>query len=60
MDSEQQTYDEIKPEAFEFLEQLRSSGQVNMWGAAPYVAEEFEIDIKMARNLFTEWTKSFS
>ena len=35
----------------EFLDELRLSGQTNMFGAAPYLVEEFLIDRKEAREI---------
>lgn len=34
---------------FDFLEDLRDSGQINMFGAAPYIVENFGLNGK-ARN----------
>lgn len=46
---------------FEFLDDLRSSGEVNMFGAAPYVARAYpELDIKQARRVLSLWQNTFS
>ncbi len=52
----------MKPtvEHFEYLDCLRESGATNMFGAAPYVQEEFGVDRKTAREIVTAWMKSFS
>ncbi|KKL13319.1 hypothetical protein LCGC14_2526910, partial [marine sediment metagenome] len=43
-------YDE---EYYTYLDELRRSGITNMWGAAPYLQEAFNIDdITVARNIF--------
>lgn len=46
-------------EAFEFLDELRESGAVNMFGASSYVVSELGHDSKTARNLVTAWMKSY-
>ena len=46
-------------EAFEFLDELRESGQVNMFGATSYVVNELGHDKATARNLVTAWMKSY-
>ena len=42
-----------------FLERLRRSGVVNMFGAAPYLAGEFDLDLNDARRILTEWMKTY-
>ena len=46
-------------EAFEYLDELRESGAVNMFGATSYVERDLGYDKKTARNLVTAWMKSF-
>jgi hypothetical protein len=46
-------------EAFEFLDELRESGETNMFGASSYVVSELGHDKTTARNLVTAWMKSF-
>lgn len=43
-----------------YLEQLRRSGVTNMYGAAPYLAVEFHLDIKMAQNILAEWMRNYN
>jgi hypothetical protein len=43
----------------EFLDDLRESGITNMFGAAPYLANEFGISIEEARTILKEWMDSF-
>jgi hypothetical protein len=43
-----------------FLDELRSTGITNMFGAAPYIQEFFGVDRKAARELLNEWMKTFS
>lgn len=47
----------LKREIFEYLDELRDSGEVNMFGAAPYVAENFFISKQDARQVLLEWMK---
>ena len=46
-------------EIYEYLDELRSSGITNMFGAAPYIAEEFQIDDHAARRALTGWMKTY-
>ena len=48
-----------KEEVFEYLDDLRESGITNMFGAAPYVADEFNIEKDEARKYLTEWMETF-
>jgi hypothetical protein len=48
-----------KYEVFMFLNELRSTGSTNMFGAAPLIQEFFGVDRKVARELLKEWMKSF-
>ena len=44
---------------FAYLVQLRDSGVTNMWGAAPYIAQEFDIPAEEAKDVWLRWIKSF-
>ena len=48
-----------REECFGYLDALRESGLVNMYGAAPHVACTFGIDIKTARSVVSDWMKNF-
>tara|TARA_S200000501_G_scaffold132147_1_gene124908 strand:+ start:3535 stop:3708 length:174 start_codon:yes stop_codon:yes gene_type:complete len=52
-------YDEIKPKAFAFLDNLRESGITNMFGATPYLVDEFDIDKKAAAVLLMAWMQQY-
>ena len=52
-------YDEIKEDVFEYLEELRESGETNMFGATTYVMETFEINKSMAKQFLTDWMESY-
>lgn len=43
-----------------FLENLRRSGAINMFGAAPVLAEYFEIDEKEARKILSDWMRNYN
>ena len=42
-----------------YLDQLRESGEVNMFGSAAYVQEEFELSRKDAQRVVEEWMRQF-
>jgi hypothetical protein len=47
-------------EFFTFSDELRASGVTNMFGAAPYVEEEFGLERKEADVVLNEWMRTFS
>ena len=49
-----------KQAVFEFLDDLRDSGETNMFGARPYIIEEFGCTAQEARALLSEWMKTFA
>ncbi len=49
----------MKPEHKEFLDELRDSGEINMYCCRPYIMEEFGVDKKEAGQIFKEWIESF-
>ena len=56
---------EIKPDyltqnMLEFLDELRESGVTNMFGAAPYVQEEFDLDKNQSKEVLSYWMHTFS
>lgn len=48
-----------KEKYFKFLDELRISGETNMFVAAPYVSAKFNLPIKESREILTEWMTSF-
>jgi hypothetical protein len=48
-----------KEEVFFFLDTLRESGAVNMFGAGFYVQEEFNVSRREGKELVIEWMKTF-
>lgn len=47
-------------EVMEFLNILRDSGATNMFGATPYVIEEFGLDTSEARRILSLWMSNFN
>jgi uncharacterized protein YciI len=50
----------VTDEHLEYLDELRESGVTNMFGAAPYVEDEFELTREQARRVLTYWMHTFS
>ena len=44
-----------KEEYFQYLDALRESGVTNMFGAASYLQNEFELSRNEARDILIEW-----
>ena len=42
-----------------FLEELRRSGVTNMYGAAPYLVERFDVDKYEARKILADWMNNY-
>ncbi len=52
--------DFVTDEHLEYLNELRESGATNMFGARPYLMQEFpELDDKEAAEVLVYWMKSF-
>jgi len=49
-----------KEDVFQFLDEMREWGGINMYGAAPHIQESFGVSRHEARNLLAEWMKTFS
>ena len=45
---------------FEYLDQLRESGAINMFGASTYLQEAFDLDRYEAKDILMEWMQTFS
>lgn len=43
----------------EFLDIVRESGRINMFGAVPYVEKEFKISNTDARKAWAYWAENF-
>ena len=48
-----------KKEVYNYLDELRLSGKTNMFGAAPYLAQQFVIEESEAREWLKEWMADF-
>lgn len=46
-------------EYFEYLNELRESGETNMFGAGQYLQEEFGLNRREARDIVKQWMESF-
>ena len=52
--------DVVTKEMLKFLDALRESGVTNMWGAQPYILDEFpDLTDKEAGKVLTCWIRSF-
>jgi len=49
----------MKEDVFDFLNLLRELGTTNMFGATPYIQEEFGFEVKEAREWLSSWMKNF-
>ena len=50
--------EEVK-EVFTYLNELRDSGVTNMFGATPYLVDEFGFDKRNAANYLILWMQSY-
>lgn len=51
---------ENKKDYFDYLDGLRRSGIVNMFGAGKFLEEEFNLEKKESIKVLSEWMKTFS
>lgn len=51
---------EQEMEVLSFLNNMRESGLINMFGAAPYIEDTFEVDRKEATRLLMLWMRNFN
>ena len=59
-DKEEFTVTDEELEAFTYLDELRESGETNMFGAAPYLQSELGWSKREAETLTSRWMKEFS
>ena len=45
---------------FDFIDELRESGVTNMFGAVPYLMDEFILDNEEAKDILVRWMESFN
>lgn len=43
-----------------FLDGLRESGVTNMYGAGPYIQDQYDIDKRTAHKFLLEWMRTFA
>ena len=43
-----------------YLEWLRRSGQTNMFGAVPYLINEFGFDNEKAKEILSDWMQNYN
>ncbi len=43
----------------EYLDRLRESGETNMFGASPYLQNEFGLEKREAREILSQWMKTY-
>lgn len=49
-----------KEDIFQFLDELRESGDTNMYGARPYIMREYpDLSAALAGELLVEWMRTF-
>jgi hypothetical protein len=51
--------DSVTDERLEYLDELRESSVVNMYGAGEYVENKFDVDRKEAKEVVTYWMETF-
>ena len=51
--------EKLDQEYKDFLDELRESGETNMFGATPYLQEEFGLTKQEARAILQQWMKEF-
>lgn len=55
-----ETYISMQEEVNDYLDALRDSGAINMFGAVPYVIDEFNVSKYEARDLVKNWMQTFA
>ena len=51
---------EFKEQVFGFLDAIRESGSMNMFGSGPVVQEAFGVDRHQSKELVLEWMNTFA
>tara|TARA_Y100000361_G_scaffold153638_1_gene176007 strand:+ start:719 stop:910 length:192 start_codon:yes stop_codon:yes gene_type:complete len=49
----------LRHKAFLYLDKLRESGEVNMFGARPYLMKQFGVSQSEASDILSDWMKSY-
>ena len=53
-------FTEKEIEYFEYLDELRESGETNMFGAGAYLRREFGLEKKESHEILAKWMETFS
>lgn len=53
------TMDDLELQINDFLLELRDSGEINMFGAVPYLMDEFGLNKQQAKKYLLAWFQSF-
>lgn len=53
-------YEAKRQHYWNYLEKLRRSGVTNMFGAVPYLVEEFGLDRDEAEKILIEWMENYN
>ncbi len=59
MNTESGICNELRSQIYTFLDELRDSGETNMYGAGPYIRDEFGLDKYQSRTILGEWMTDF-
>jgi len=51
--------DVVTDEHLEFLDDLRESGETNMFGAGTYIQSHFGVDKRVAKEITLYWMRTF-
>ena len=52
--------DVVNDEHLIFLDDLRASGVTNMFSAAHYIQDQFEVDYEQAKTILAYWMETFT
>ncbi len=50
---------EDRRDEYNYLESVRRTGLINMCGAAPHLAEAFDLDRNTAREIVLDWMRDY-
>ena len=59
MNTETGICNEMRSQVYTFLDELRNSGETNMYGAGPYIRDEFGFDKYQSRTILGDWMRDF-
>jgi hypothetical protein len=58
--TEKESYKEEWTEYYQYLEDLRASGDTNMLGATPYLQRDFDLEKDEASEVLLSWLENYS